>query len=71
VSRRISVPRMGTVTAVPQQLEPAPTSLATRAYAAIQDRLIMLDIPPMAPIDDVALAESLGVGRTPVREALK
>jgi DNA-binding GntR family transcriptional regulator len=31
----------------------------------------MLDIPPMAPIDDAALAESLGVGRTPVREALK
>ncbi|GAA4714655.1 GntR family transcriptional regulator [Pseudonocardia yuanmonensis] len=46
-------------------------SLADRAYLAIQDRLIMLDIPPMAPIDDVALIESLGVGRTPVREALK
>ena len=56
---------------VPQQLESAPPSLADRAYTAIQDRLIMLDIPPMAPIDDVALAESLGVGRTPVREALK
>jgi DNA-binding GntR family transcriptional regulator len=46
-------------------------SLADRAYAAIQDRIIMLDIPPMAPIDDRALAEALGVGRTPVREALK
>lgn len=31
----------------------------------------MLEIPPMAPIDDLALAESLGIGRTPVREALK
>lgn len=31
----------------------------------------MLDIPPMAPIDDGALAQSLGIGRTPVREALK
>jgi len=47
------------------------TSLAERAYTAVQDQLIMLDIPPMAPIDDVALARSLGVGRTPVREALK
>jgi DNA-binding GntR family transcriptional regulator len=46
-------------------------SLAERAYAALQDRLIMLDIPPMAPIDDAALSRSLGVGRTPVREALK
>lgn len=49
----------------------APISLAGRAYAAVQDQLIMLDIPPMSPIDDVALATSLGVGRTPVREALK
>lgn len=47
------------------------TSLAERAYAAIQDQLIMLDIPPLAAIDDGALATSLGVGRTPVREALK
>lgn len=31
----------------------------------------MLDIPPMAPIDDAALSESIGIGRTPVREALK
>ncbi|WP_188987529.1 GntR family transcriptional regulator [Saccharopolyspora thermophila] len=61
---------MAVITA-PQELEPAPTSLAERAYAAIQDQLIMLDIPPMAPIDDLALSEALGIGRTPVREALK
>lgn len=61
---------MFVVTAAPQ-LEPQPASLADRAYAAIQDQLIMLDIAPMAPIDDSALATSLGVGRTPVREALK
>lgn len=53
------------------QPEAAPTSLADRAYAAIQDRLIMLDIPPMAPIDDGSLSASLGLSRTPVREALK
>ncbi|MFB9565782.1 GntR family transcriptional regulator [Saccharopolyspora hordei] len=62
---------MGSVSTAPQQLDPPPASLAERAYAAIQDQLIMLDIPPMAPIDDVALSESLGIGRTPVREALK
>lgn len=45
--------------------------MADRAYAAIRDRLIMLDIPPMTAIDDVALAGSLDIGRTPVREALK
>jgi DNA-binding GntR family transcriptional regulator len=59
------------VTVASRQLEQASVSLADRAYAALQDKLIMLDIPPMAPIDDVAVAESLGVGRTPVREALK
>ena len=62
---------IGFVTAISQELEPTPVSLADRAYAAIQDLLIMLDIPPMAPIDDIALSESLGIGRTPVREALK
>ncbi|GAA2797634.1 GntR family transcriptional regulator [Saccharopolyspora taberi] len=59
------------MTTTPQELEQTPASLADRAYVAIQDLLIMLDIPPMAPIDDAALSESLGIGRTPVREALK
>ncbi len=46
-------------------------SMADRAYAVIKDRLIMLDIRPNDPIDDGALAQELGIGRTPVREALK
>ena len=53
------------------ELDPAPVSLAERAYLAIRDQLIMLDIQPGEPIDDDQLAKSLGVGRTPVREALK
>ncbi|WP_425563650.1 GntR family transcriptional regulator [Pseudonocardia kongjuensis] len=59
------------VTVLPDVDEPEYASLADRAYAVIRDRLIMLDIPPLAPIDDSALARSLQVGRTPVREALK
>ncbi|MGW8379851.1 GntR family transcriptional regulator [Streptomyces sp. ODS28] len=62
---------MTTASQESQELESASLSQADRAYLAIQDRLIMLDIPPQAPIDDVELIESLGVGRTPVREALK
>ena len=46
-------------------------SLATLAYERLKDKLIMLDIRPGEPINDVALAAELGVGRTPVREALK
>lgn len=46
-------------------------SLAERAYRVIRDRLVMLEIRPGAPINEDQLAQSLGVGRTPVREALK
>ncbi|MEV6114633.1 GntR family transcriptional regulator [Streptomyces sp. NPDC052109] len=46
-------------------------SLAERAYRAIRDRLVMLEIRPGAPINEDQLAQSLDVGRTPVREALK
>jgi DNA-binding GntR family transcriptional regulator len=60
------------VTAVPLDLDSSPAaSLADKAYVAIRDRLIMLDIRPGEPIDDDELANALGVGRTPVREALK
>lgn len=62
---------MSSVPAASQDIADGPLSLAERAYAAIRDQLVMLRIPPLAAIDDVALAESLGVGRTPVREALK
>jgi DNA-binding GntR family transcriptional regulator len=46
-------------------------SLSARAYAAIRDQLIMLDIRPGEPINDDLLAQELGIGRTPVREAIK
>ena len=66
-----SSPYDRSVTAAPIELDSAPVSLADRAYLAIRDQLIMLDIQPGDPIDDDQLAKSLGVGRTPVREALK
>jgi len=52
---------------------PAPASglLSDRAYAALRDRLISLHVAPGAPIDDDALTRELGVGRTPVREAVR
>jgi DNA-binding GntR family transcriptional regulator len=60
------------VTVALPDLEPsAAASLADKAYVALRDRLIMLDIRPGDPIDDDELAKDLGVGRTPVREALK
>lgn len=58
------------MSAAPQDFD-APVSLADRAYLALRDQLVMLDIPPLAPIDDDQVAKSLELGRTPVREALK
>lgn len=49
----------------------ATESLADRAYREIRDRLVMLDIRPGSPINEDQLGTSLGIGRTPVREALK
>jgi len=46
-------------------------SFAEQAYEIIRDRLVTLEIRPGAPINDDQLARELGLGRTPVREALK
>jgi DNA-binding GntR family transcriptional regulator len=45
--------------------------LADRAYEAIRDRIITLQLPPGSPINESALTRELGVGRTPIREAIK
>jgi DNA-binding GntR family transcriptional regulator len=45
--------------------------LADRAYADLRDRIVTLAIAPGAPIDEDQLGAELGIGRTPVREAIK
>lgn len=47
------------------------SSLADRAYLAIRGLIVSLELPPGALIDERRLVESLGIGRTPVREALR
>ena len=46
-------------------------SLSRSAYESLTERLVLLDIAPGAPINEQELMSSLGVGRTPLREALK
>lgn len=46
-------------------------SLADQAFTQLQDRLIFLDIAPGEPLNETLLGAELGVGRTPLREALK
>jgi DNA-binding GntR family transcriptional regulator len=45
--------------------------LADRAYNDLRDRIVTLRIAPGAPIDEDGLGGELGIGRTPVREAIK
>lgn len=47
------------------------SSLSARAYRELRDRLILLDIAPGEPIHESHLMAELGLGRTPLREALK
>jgi DNA-binding GntR family transcriptional regulator len=47
------------------------SSLADRAYLSIRDLIVSLELPPGALIDERQLVETLGIGRTPVREALR
>jgi len=48
-----------------------PSSLAEKAYYAIRDMIVSLRLRPGAVINERALVEDLGIGRTPVREALR
>ena len=52
--------------------DPVPgRSQAERAYWLLVDRIIRLDLPPGAVLLDRELTVELGIGRTPVREALQ
>ncbi|GAA2804156.1 GntR family transcriptional regulator [Saccharopolyspora taberi] len=46
-------------------------SLSEKAYYLLRDRLITLDLAPGSTIDERALQHELGLGRTPIREALR
>ena len=41
-----------------------------KAYRIIKDKIVTLDLKPLAVIDEQALMDDLGLGRTPIREAL-
>lgn len=49
---------------------PPTLSQADRAYREVRDLLVRLEIAPGAPIVEADLMKRIGVGRTPLREAL-
>jgi DNA-binding GntR family transcriptional regulator len=52
-------------------LQPPAASLAERAYHAIREMIVSLELRPGAVIDERGLMDQLGIGRTPIREALR
>jgi DNA-binding GntR family transcriptional regulator len=55
------------VSAFPQ----ADVTLTDRAYAEIEELIVTLQLPPGAVLSELVLADRLGIGRTPIREALQ
>ena len=45
--------------------------LADQAYTALRDMIVTLRLAPGSPLQEEALGARLGVGRTPLREAIK
>ena len=48
-----------------------PLSLSEQAYLRIRDQIVTLRLPPGSVIDEGRLRQQLGLGRTPIREALR
>jgi DNA-binding GntR family transcriptional regulator len=48
----------------------AALSLAERAYIALRDMIVTLELPPGSPLEE-AIGTRLGIGRTPLRDAIK
>jgi len=51
-----------------------PTGAASQsavAYEVLRERIVTLRLPPASPIDAAVLQQDLGIGRTPIREALQ
>ncbi|WP_205669328.1 GntR family transcriptional regulator [Amycolatopsis suaedae] len=46
-------------------------TLAELAYTSLRDRIVTLAIAPGSPIHEERLSKEIGVGRTPMREAIK
>lgn len=47
------------------------TSLSHQAYQRIKRKIVTLELSPGAILDEASLQDELGLGRTPIREALR
>jgi DNA-binding GntR family transcriptional regulator len=49
----------------------ADVTLTDRAYAELEELIVTLQLPPGTALSELVLAGRLGIGRTPIREALQ
>ena len=52
-------------------LEVSAESLTERAYRALEELIVTLQLAPGTVVSEASLAQRLGIGRTPIREALQ
>lgn len=59
--------------AVPLEIAPMPSaqSLTDRAYAELEEMIVTLKLAPGTAVSEAELSNHLGIGRTPIREALQ
>ncbi len=72
MQERASKPRKSrgkTRMAEPQMAEPY-MSLTEKAYLELEEMIVTLKLPPGATLSEAGLSMMLGIGRTPIREAL-
>jgi DNA-binding GntR family transcriptional regulator len=48
-----------------------PRSLTDEAYERLEEQIVTLELAPGAAVSEAMLSERLGIGRTPIREALQ
>lgn len=46
-------------------------SLTERAYRQLEEMIVTLQLPPGSAVSETTLSQRLGIGRTPIREALQ
>jgi len=64
--RRIAVREVA-----PQVMPLRGPSLTDQAYLQLEELIVTLQLPPGSPVSEAMLSERLGIGRTPIREALQ
>src|SRR5579864_6231704 len=53
------------------RLDESQESLTERAYRALEELIVTLQLAPGTVVSEASLAQRLGIGRTPIREALQ